>query len=336
MSDPEVVPLAESAPAPVSRIDAALAKWIGFVEAHPVPVHVLVAATLTAIVDLIIVTTRASLPPTLTSVGLEVIIVLASLFVPAIITAVALRREFRVMLQVVDDGPPAAAPVLLRFIREELADLQEQVEDLRTQGALLSQAQVSEWVRRRCFQVTRGRYIASDSCVPSQFVKRYAQYLRAHKEYLARTKDTQSVRINVASDQDLAADRKGDPAAFSAYVNWHMRHDVTLLHLDYHAALRTARQHQLGDVVDWAFWLGELGLSWHYETDGVRMRLTFVGETAYRRAYDYLREVIEEAKLFTNLPILREVGHSGGSERQEQLSGQHGQATDSYGNPGSS
>ena len=299
----DVAPLGDVAPATLTRTDALLGRWLGFVKAHPVALHLLVATALTTLVDLVISVTRTHLPSVVESLPLEAGIVLISLAVPVVITMMSLRREFRAMMRVINDGPPAAAPVLMRFITEELVELQEQVDDLRTQGALLDVEHVSEWVRRRCFEVTHGRYISTDSCVPSDFLRPYKRYLVAHAEYLKRTGCEDSVRINVASTDGLIADRNTNPDAFRRYVEWHRDHGVALLHLDREAASNVANDHNLGSLIDWSFWLGELALSWDYETVGVRMRLTFVGESTYRRAHEFLQDVLEEAQMFDALPI---------------------------------
>lgn len=294
----EVAPLADLAPARSTRTDALLARWLGFVKAHLVTLHLLVAGALTGIADVLISLTRAHLPSAVESLPLEIGVVLVSLAVPVVVTAVALRREFRAMLKVINDGPPAAAPILLRFVTEELAFLQEQVDDLRTQGALLDAEHVSDWVRRRCFEVTHGRYIAADSSIPSDFLKRYRNFLTAHADYIRRTNCEDSVRINVAPTDSLITDSKNNPDRFKEYIQWHQDHGVVLLHFDRVTALNVARRHNLGTTIDWSYWVGELALSWEYEQVGVRMRLIFVGESTYRRAHDFLRDILEDAEAF--------------------------------------
>lgn len=85
--DRGVKPLADSASATLARGDAVLARWLGFVQAHPLAVHLLVTATLTAVVDLFVAATRAHLPPVVESVALELAIVFVSLLLPAVVTA---------------------------------------------------------------------------------------------------------------------------------------------------------------------------------------------------------------------------------------------------------
>jgi hypothetical protein len=166
----------------LTRTDALLSRWLGFVKAHPVTLHLLVAAALTAIADVIISATSAHLPPAVESFPLEVGIVLVSLAVPVVITAVSLRREFRAMLRVIGDGPPAAAPVLMRFVTEELGVLQERMDDLRTEGALVDAAVVSDWVRRRCFEGHTWKVYFGGQLRAKRFPAPVRKFLIAHAD----------------------------------------------------------------------------------------------------------------------------------------------------------
>lgn len=100
----------------------------------------------------------------------------------------------------------------------------------------------------------------------------------------------------------MIIDRNANPDAFSQYIAWHHKHAVALLHLDRETAFDLARRHNLGTIIDWSYWQGELALSYDYETNAVvRMRLTFVDESTYRRAHEFLRELLEEAQAFDRL-----------------------------------
>jgi hypothetical protein len=299
LEDAWPIPRVEPGVAPSkTRLDAALNRWLAFVKTHPLAVHLLVGVCLTVVADAVLLAMGVKVPAMLEAVVMETAIALAGFLVPLGVTAVTLRREFAAMLHVVADGPPAATPVLLRFVTEELTDLQEQVEDLRAVGAVLEADGISDWVRNRCFAVTSGTYFAADSCVPSVYLNRYRPYLDAHADYLKRTGSRSSVRVNVAPAADLARDLREQPEAFRSYVDWHRDHGVVLLHVDADEAEALAARHALAGVVDWAYWEGELALSWAYELTGVRMRIAFVGELGFRRANRYMRELISAGRPF--------------------------------------
>jgi len=293
-----VPPLADIYGEPPGRIDRALNRWITIVRGHIVGVHLATALIITGGVNLVLLVAHPRWPQALETIGTESLIVLVSLAFPVSLTLAALRGELRAILALVADGPAPAAPVLLRFVGEELWELQEIVGDLKTQGVLLDQTGISEWVRRRCFVVTRGRYLASDSCIPSLFLDRYRELMAAHAEYVDRTGLTDSVRINVAAISEIEQDRQERPAEYKEYLRWHREHGVVLLHVDKATAIRLASKHRLAQVIDWSLWLGEVALSWDYggDADGVRMRVCFIGDHNYRRCYSFLRELLQRAQ----------------------------------------
>jgi hypothetical protein len=302
-----VEPLTDISGESAGHINSFLNRWLIIARSHPLAIHISVALLLTLLVNVFFLATRLPVPALLESMGVELTIVLTSLAIPIALTVAALRSEFRTIFSLVASGPGAAAPVLLRFVGEELGELQEHLGDLRTQGALIDQGGVSEWVRRRCFVVTKGRYLATDSCVPSVFLSRYTDLMNAHAEYVKRTGRSDSVRINVSSAAELAADRESHPLAFDTYVKWHQDNNVALRHLDAADALELAGKSRLDHVIDWSLWLGETALAWEYVDAGLKMRLIFVGDISYRRCYQFVRDALDHSHQFgTHFPSTRE------------------------------
>lgn len=288
-----VTPLADLAGESPRPIDSVLHRWLIVVRNHPLVVHISVAVLLIVLVDASFLATRSPAPTLLEGVGVEFTIIMVGLAIPVALTIAALRREFATIFSLVAAGPAPAAPLLLRFVGEELNNLGEFVGDLCSQGALIDQAEVADWLRRRCFVVTNGRYLATDSCVPSIFIERYTVLMKAHAEYLNRTGRVDSIRINTASVHDLVADRESHPEAFAKYVKWHEDHKVTLLHLDSTEALELAAANRLDNIIDWSLWLGEAVIAWEYIAAGLRLRLSFVGDYSYRRCYNLMRDIVE-------------------------------------------
>jgi hypothetical protein len=296
--DNGVKPLTDISGERAGHVDSLLNRWLIVARNHPLVIHLSVALLLTLLVNVFFLATRLPVPALLESAGVELTIVLTSLAIPIALTVAALRREFRMIFSLVASGPGAATPVLLRFVGEELGELQEQLGDLRTQGALIDQSGVSEWVRRRCFIAAKGRYLATDSCVPSVFLSRYSDLMKAHADYVKRTGRRDSVRINMSSTNELVVDRKRNPAAYDRYLEWHRENHVALLHLDATKALELAGKNRLGCVVDWSLWLGETALAWEYVDAGLQMRLSFVGDISYRRSYQFVRDALGHSHQF--------------------------------------
>jgi hypothetical protein len=229
---------------------------------------------------------------------MELAIVLVSVAVPVILTLVTLRRQLQTVMGVVSGGPPEATPILLRFVGEELRELESRVSEVKTTGTLLNQSMASHWVRRRCFAGTTGRHVAADASVPSEFLRHYRDYLQAQDLYVRRTRRRDATRINISDDAALARDAQAHPEAFAEYVNWHREHHVALLHVPSQRALHLAQLNRLEDRTEIGAWVGEVALVWENVPEGIRVRLAFVGETLYDRCVEYLEAVLAEAKRF--------------------------------------
>lgn len=293
-----VEPLADLANGTMSGVDSVLNRWLVIVRTHVAAVHIAVAMLLAAMGNAIVFASRIHVPSLLETLSLELVIVVVGLAVPAILTAGALRREFQAILALTADGPGSATPILLRFVGEELEDLQDLLGDLRTQGALVNQEGVSEWVRRRCFVATRGRYVSTDSCAPVLFLERYGDLMKAHADYLERTGRRDSVRICVASREAILSDIALRPELVREYIDWHSRNHVALLYLDDSYAAELAARKRLGGVIDWSLWLDEVVIAWEYLAAGLRLRLSFAGDSTYRRCHAFLHDVLDMAAPF--------------------------------------
>lgn len=292
-----VEPLADLSE-PTSRVDSILNRWLVIVRTHAAPVHLAVAISLAGLGNAVIFATSIHIPTVLETISLKAVIVLISLAAPAIITACALRREFRAVRMLLAAGPGPATPILLRFVGESLEELRELLGDLRAGGALVDQEGVSEWVRRRCLVATKGRYVSSDSCTPTAFLERYSDLMKAHADYLERTKRTDSVRICVAPKHELLNDLRENPESVRKYVEWHDQNDVGLLYVDSTRAVELAKRRKLAGVVDWSFCLGEVAIAWEYVEAGLRLRLSFAGEATYLRCHAFLRDLLDKPTPF--------------------------------------
>jgi hypothetical protein len=230
--------------------------------------------------------------------GLEALILFASVSVPIVLTLTILRAELKTIYSTLNEGPRKAAPILLRFVSEEIKELGEKIADTRSDGIDLEPRVATIWIRDRCFSVASGNFFATDVLVPSQFLPTYSDYLRAHRKYLDDSSCT-SVRINLASTQNLLSDSRGNPTEFAQYERWHSDAGVTLLHLDEARALELAQQCKLRKTRDFALWEGEFALLVKYRRSGeTNVRLALVGEPAYERCLSFFKQAREEARPF--------------------------------------
>jgi hypothetical protein len=234
--------------------------------------------------------------------GLEAMIVVVGIAIPIGLTLATLWPEIRVIVGIVSSAPSKATPVLLRFVSEELQSLSDRIVDTRSRGIDIERSVVSKWVRDRCFAAASGTYVATDSLVPSEFLSLYSSYLASHAKYVGRTGSAGSMRINLASVDDLLVDADVNGEDLREYQGWHVEKEVELLHLDTKRAQAIASDVGLDTTIDLAIWEGEMALFFDYGEDGTtKMRLALVDETSYRRCIAFFDAVREEAIPFSSL-----------------------------------
>ena len=285
-----------------NTLDHILRRWLVLVRKHVVAVHLGAALVLLVVGHLAL--SYLDLEPSLPhSIAIEVGIVFTSLLVPPALTALSLRREIRQIIELTAIGPARATEVVLRWIMSELKELIENVHDLTLDGVRVTSEIVPHWVRKRCWESLSGRYIGVDSNVPSKYMSLYKDYLSSHQEYIDRTKRRDSVRIILATEDDIRSDYQTSPSDHNALLKWHEDHSVKLKMLKPQRAAELADHHKTGDVLDMAAWDGELVLVWKYDAQRKRVTVSaaFVGSQRYERCMAFLAAVEKEASPFPSL-----------------------------------
>jgi hypothetical protein len=280
-----------------------LSRFLSLLRRHHVLFTLIAALLIVGITDILMDSVLHAHRTLGVELGIEVVIVLVGVTVPAGLAFAALWPELKTMLDVTSKAPPKSAPILLRIVREELKELEERITDARSRGIRVGRSDVTPWIRKRCFAVASGAYLATDLLVPSEFLSRYSSYLVAHAEYVRRTACNDSVRVNLAPTRELAADMRKNPKSWDEYVNWHEENGVELRHLDRATALDIARETKMGKTVDFAIWEEELVILVEDQDDGDTMlSLAFADEHLYRCCEAFLLSVREHAMPFDKLP----------------------------------
>lgn len=224
--------------------------------------------------------------------GIEVIGLAVGFLIPISATIMAMRGQLGLLIGIVRHTRPAAVPVMLRIVGEELKELEAHVNELQIDGHLFKSNEIPKWVHLRCFSVARGPYVASDALTPSEFMERYEPLLDEHAQYLKRLRRRNargSVRVNIANDKDLARDRSKQPEAYRRYYDWHENNDVKLLHLSRTDAETLAARCGLGEkLIDVGMCVGEVAFSLVHVGGGIRVRLGLAGGPLYRAVESYL------------------------------------------------
>jgi hypothetical protein len=279
------------------RLSRWLERCLIGVLAHPVWFTLVVSLLVVGIANIVLTLIHTHLGLG-TETGLEILILFVAVSVPITLTSIILRSELKTIYTTLSEGPSKAAPILLRFVSEEIRELGEKIADTRSDGIDLEPRVAAAWIRDRCFAVASGSYFATDVLVPSRFLGMYSDYLRAHRKYVEES-SCKSVRINLASTRDLQTDFRKNPAAINRYQQWHIDAGVDLLHLDLERAWEIAEQCQLRKTIDFAVWEGEFALLVKYRSSGeTTLRLSLVGEPVYRRCSLFFERIREEAKPF--------------------------------------
>jgi hypothetical protein len=224
--------------------------------------------------------------------GIEVISVAVGFAIPISATIMAMRGQLGLLVGIVRHTRPAAVPVMLRIVGEELKELEAHVNELQIDGRLFKSNEIPKWVHLRCFSVARGPYLASDALTPSEFMERYERLLGEHAQYLKRLRRRnarRSVRVNIALEADLALDRSEQPEMYRRYYEWHASNGVQLLHLPRTDAQTLAARCGLGEkLIDVGMCVGEVALSLVDEDGETRVRLGLAGGPLYRAVESYL------------------------------------------------
>jgi hypothetical protein len=289
----------------LSRGRDRLSRWLeqilAKVKAHPLWLTFGVAVLVIVAANLVLTQILHTHLNVGTELGLELLILLAVVSVQGILVSAVLWPELRTIYKILFDSPAKATPILVRFVKESIKELSENIADTRAGGIDLPPNVVTPWIRDRCFAVASGNYLTTDVLLPSEFMAMYSDYLDAHRQYLHES-SCDSVRINLASTDSLLADSRKNPDAFDEYQQWHVDSGVDLFHLDLARAKKIAEQCQLGATIDFAIWQEEFAILVEYRESGAtNLRLTLVNESTYRRCWGFFERVRSEAIAFSEI-----------------------------------
>lgn len=288
--------------------------WIRLVNRSPFWTYV--CSSLVVFVLLLWVASATGIKPNynnaLTAFLVAALSALFSFGVPLVITVAALRRPLRFLLRIVAQATSGSRTPVLAFLGDTLNRMQDNLVQLRGEGATLEAYEVAAWVRR-CFKAADGQYVGTDSHLPSLYSLLYRDYLPAHEEYLRKTTRKDSIRIMLVDIERLRTDRTDAPEAFAQFTTWHSGHPVALMYLrprDNDVIVSAPDLKPSLNVTDIGFWRDNFVLLFSgAETNGsespsptVHLRIAFKGEPVYAKCEVYVNRLLEATGHETDEP----------------------------------
>jgi SAM-dependent methyltransferase len=197
----------------------------------------------------------------------------------------------------------AARPTILSFVDRHLERLDDQLEAILSRaGALLDVEDVKFWTEQ-CFAFGEGRYDGTDSHVPSDFIRLYPSYLKAHGAMLdAHPSAPKNTRILIGPHGDFRDDYiERYELGYSDFLDWHDK-KVSLLHLERERAeqLRKELGKEQRDrtplpTVDLGVWHGQYAVLFREEVkDGIskiRLWMVFPGDDWYTQCETLVQRI---------------------------------------------
>ncbi len=157
----------------------------------------------------------------------------------------AIRNLIGTLLAIYDHTDRGTRRLWIQLLRRQIAgNLQDTfLAASSTSGAILSTLDV-DLISQLCFRSGYGVYNGTDSNPPSEFNKKYPQYLAYHEQNI-RKKDRPGIRVLVVSEEKLEEDFQRDRIDFDVFRTWHDDNSIELLQVDPETARKLANSRGL-------------------------------------------------------------------------------------------
>jgi hypothetical protein len=160
-----------------------------------------------------------------------------------------------------------------------------------THGAVLNQTDV-DTLAAIVFESVQGNYYGVETSKPTVYVVRYPTYLERSRSNRAGP----SARILVVSWHELYEDRQSNPDICNAFLDWHVNHQIHLLHVDPDTAEACRKQCKV-DRIDVGVWTSKCAIEFHPLADGgTRVRIFLAPDATSDGYHNFVRALIEKAR----------------------------------------
>ncbi|HMJ72717.1 MAG TPA: hypothetical protein VK471_05035 [Solirubrobacterales bacterium] len=280
----------------VHCLDSIAQRLLLSTERHPLAGPVALGLALFLLAQIALIVGFGGIPNDLLGVAaVEILLLLAGASIPLLLVIVALGPVFAEVAGISRTARPHSRIFARDYLVTSLRQMHEQLKSLQS-GAGLSLAiadvgEVAGWIPT-FFSNAWGVYVGFDATVPSEYLNRWAGYIRHLDSYEPGVR----LRVVTSAYEDLAADITANPDAAKRLQEIHDQWQARLLYVDGQDLRALAEQHQLpSSLVDLALWEGDYCLLWDRGTDRFTVRLCFESDPMYGRVMELISDVEAQA-----------------------------------------
>jgi hypothetical protein len=202
----------------------------------------------------------------------------------------------------------------IEFLRKGIYVLSERIPSIFSLGGFDLSILEVDLISQLCFQFGNGIYNGTDSNTPSEFKRKYTQFLSYQEENLKK-KSKPGIRILLVSEKSLQDDFRIFSDEFKSFRDWHSDNSIELLQVDPAKATELAKQHHTPEnATDIGIWDSHYVAVFKPNTDTIRLIMRTNGSDDFRNCKNYFIELINHTKDITI--------HSGNLYLQDRSSSQ--------------
>ena len=278
----------------------------------PVWVQLVGSAVLTALTVLVLEGLNIKLEGSiqvLVTIVLFVVILVILHVISSLVLYARLGEQLQSLISLQRLVKQPARGALAAFITRNLSILQGKLAGVLSQEGLEMDKLETDFWTQICFEAGDAPYDGTDRHIPSQFLRRYENYLRFHEVNIERTK-TSGDRVLLVTKQDLYDDyaKNGTRSQFNHLWEWHdrVRHEekVGLLYIDHSRALELAKDLPTTDI---GIWRGKFALLFTPISEHKTVfRMVLKGDPTYDKCVEYFKMLRREALPVKHPPTLVE------------------------------
>jgi len=267
----------------------------------------LIAAVIRA---LLLVVLKLSYEETAKELLVDLLILLGSMSLTFGRKLFALRSLIGTLIAIYDHTDRSTRRLWMALLRRQIAgNLQDTfLAASSKEGAILNSLDV-DLISQLCFRSGYGVYNGTDSNPPSEFNKKYPQYLAYHEQNIKK-KDRPGIRVLVVSEDELQRDFQLNRVDFEVFRTWHDYNSIELLQVDPETArkLATSRGLPSTDIGIWDKDLVAIFCAIDSQPGKLQLMICPHGSERFMQCQDYFMALLDNSnsiQVFQNRIIVQ-------------------------------